>query len=101
MKTRFTPFLLAAVVLTPSVGLSAPSDRHPGIYQFNPVSPAVCAGKERERRLTPPRRERLQRLGDLPPAYVIRLSNAGPAAGAPRPFVAPAYDPCAMIERVK
>jgi len=89
MKTLFLSLLVTTGVLAPGIGAAGPSDRHPGVYQFAPISGSVCAGKERERRVQP-RRERLQKLGDLPPAYVIRLTETKP----------PLYDPCATVEGV-
>src|SRR5258705_13403097 len=102
MKPDLLPLLLAAVVLAPFPASAAPSDRHPGVYQFTPLAPGECAQRQRERRLVP-RRERMWKLADLPAAYVIRLGDSKPAprAGSARAFAAPAYDPCAMIERVK
>ncbi len=98
MKQESLALLLVAAVLAPSQALTATADRHPGIYQFAPISPMACAAKQRERRPAP-RPERLQKLGDLPPAYVIRL--AAIERPATRAFAAPGYDPCGSIERVK
>jgi hypothetical protein len=101
MKRRFFLLFLASAVVAQACAAAAPSDRRPGVYQFTPISPSVCAGRQWERRLAP-RPERLQKLGDLPPAYFIRLGDVRTAPIArPRPFAAPGYDPCATIERVK
>jgi hypothetical protein len=92
MKPRLALLLLIASAAAPPLAGAAPSDRHPGIYRFRASRPAECALKERQalRRPVHP-----SKLGDLPPAYVIRLSNPAP------PRQAPVDDPCATLERVK
>jgi hypothetical protein len=99
MFSRLLPPLALAALASAATAAAAPSDRHPGVYQFRPIDPAVCASRERQK--GPPKPVRSQRLGDLPAAYVIRLG--GPLATALRGEAPaqPTYDPCAGIERVR
>ena len=97
MKPLLALLLLIVALAVPAIAFSGPSDRHPGVYQFRPERPGECATRERERQVAP-RPVRPQRLADLPPAYVIRLVSP---QRPPRAAATPAFDPCAIIERVK
>jgi len=96
MKTQFLIPLASLVLLAPVAGASAPSDRHPGIYRFRSNLPPECVVREREARPVP-RRERLQKLGDLPAAYVILLSDQ-PSEQRQEPD---RESPCALLQRMK
>ncbi|HEX7758379.1 MAG TPA: hypothetical protein VF459_02675 [Caulobacteraceae bacterium] len=80
---------LAGTLLAPGAGLAQAAgqtpDRHEGVFQFSPLPRGYCANRQRQGFKPESVPARLQRLGDLPPAYVIRL-----LAGTPPP-----YDPCA------
>jgi len=99
MFSRLLPTLALAALASAAAAVAAPSDRHPGVYQFRPVDPAVCAHRERQK--GPPKPVRSQRLGDLPAAYVIRLAGSPATAPRARPEDQPTYDHCAGIERVR
>ena len=97
MKPLLALLLLIIALAVPAIALGGPSDQHPGVYRFRPERPGECAARERERQVAP-RPVRPQRLGNLPPAFVIRLVDPQRSS---RAAAAPAFDPCAIIERVK
>ena len=76
-------------------------DRHAGIYQFTPLPQGWCATRPPPAAAPSAAAPRLQKLGDLPPAYVIRLSATPPAPppvfGAQAEAHPPGYDPCATV----
>ncbi len=86
---------LAAALLAPAAGLAQPSaqtpDRHPGVYQFQPLPTGYCASRQQQDFKPDSAPARFQRLGELPPAYSIRLSARLSA------ITPPAYDPCATV----
>ncbi len=105
MIKRLIP-LAAALPATFAAGAAfAGADRHPGVYQFAPMPPGLCAGHQPQDWAPEGPPARITPLGDLPPAYVIRIDapasappsrfrfRTGPSDKAPRP----AYEPCARV----
>jgi hypothetical protein len=65
----------AVAVLIFAAALAAPAaaaDRHEGMYRFAPAPEQHCREQVREMQARP---TRPLRLGELPPAYAIRLKN--------------------------
>ncbi|MFI4974157.1 MAG: hypothetical protein ACHP84_06440 [Caulobacterales bacterium] len=68
--------LAAAVVASPTPAphaLAATADRYPGVYEFQPLPMGACAPQTAQDNDFPT--PRLSNLADLPPAYLIRLSD--------------------------
>ena len=104
MSGRLFRLTLVGAVLAPAAALGTPSDRHPGVYQFMVLPEGYCASAQRQ--AGPVQPPKLSRLGDLPPAYAIRLtapSAVGPPAASPLTSLPPAtanaapFDPCARV----
>ena len=105
MIKRLIPLAAALSAIAAAGAAFAGGDRHPGVYQFAPLPPGWCAGRQPQDWAPQGPPPRITPLGDLPPAYVIRINapasapptspplRAGPAAQASRP----AYDPCARV----
>jgi hypothetical protein len=103
MPKRLIFLAVAAAALSGASNAAAAADRHPGVYQFAPLTPGWCATQAQGWR---PKESpaRLARLGDLPPAYAIRVNAPAPATPARYGFLAappilgnPAFDPCAHV----
>jgi hypothetical protein len=98
----------AGLALAAGAARSA-GDRYAGIYQFTPLPQGWCAARPPPAAAPSAATPRLQKLGELPPAYVIRLSGgtaASPPPGAQtevlrtpagREAHPPGYDPCAGV----
>ena len=103
MPKRLIFLTVASAGLIAATGAHAAQDRHPGVYQFSPLTPGWCATQAQgwSAKDAP---ARVARLGDLPPAYVIRVD--APTAPSPKPYGQlapppvlgnPAFDPCAHV----
>ena len=105
MIKRPIPLAAALSVIAAAGAAFAGGDRHRGVYQFAPLPPGWCAGHQPQDWAPEGPPARITPLGDLPPAYVIRIN--APASGPPRDsqFLTgpaalasrPAYDPCARV----
>lgn len=92
MSKHLILFSLAAALLAPAATQAQAADRHAGVYQFAPLPTGYCEGRRRQDYRPESTPARISRLGDLPAAYVIRLT----AQAAPTEAT-PAYDPCATV----
>lgn len=103
MPKRLIFLTVTAAALIAATGATAAQDRHPGVYQFTPLTPGWCATQAQGWR-PDEAPARVERLGELPPAYTIRIN--APTRVAPKPYGHvvppsvlgnPAFDPCAHV----
>ena len=105
MINRLIPLAASLSAVAAAGAALAGGDRHPGVYQFAPLPPGWCAGHQPQDWAPEGPPARLTPLGDLPPAYVIRINAPASTPPPPSPLWAgpPArtqrfpYEPCARV----